>query len=249
MNTEQEEQEQDLFDFGGQDTFDFDITGFDIDFFEEEDERLKERILKPRVVGIKSSCIKYANAKKLAKQIDLRENSRYDVIVSGSFIFGDFIEALMVEHKIQAQQMTISTLSMSQENVESLRTLLEKGYVNELNLIVSCYFYAHERRKLVPYIYDRLDIDNRFQFACAGTHTKTVQILTAGGKKICIHGSANLRSSGCMEQFVVEVKEDLYDFHQGFCDKILKEYKTIDKYDKLRGETLWNVIDKKDFDD
>ena len=92
--------------------------------------------------------------------------------------------------------MTISTLSLSQDNIDSLANLLDWGYIDELNLIVSAYWFSHERWSLVPYCYERLDKEDKFQLAVAGIHTKTCQFETLGGKRIVIHGSANLRSSG-----------------------------------------------------
>lgn len=139
--------------------------------------------------------------------------------------------------------MTISTLSLSQENVDSLENCLLGGYIEELNLIVSAYFYAHNVRTLIPYIYKRLDKDNKFQLAIAGVHTKTCQFETEGGKKIIIHGSANLRSSGNIEQFTIEENKELYNFYDGVFDKILTKYATIRK--SIRGEKLWDIIDRK----
>lgn len=45
---------------------------------------------------------------------------RADAFIAGSFIFGDFIEAFMTINHAITSKMTISTLSMSQENVDSL---------------------------------------------------------------------------------------------------------------------------------
>ena len=136
--------------------------------------------------------------------------------------------------------MDITTLSLGQENIDSLHTLLDKGYVDSLNLIVSAYFYAHEAHRLIPYIYGRLDIDNRFQLAVAGTHMKTCLIETLGGKKVIIHGSANLRSSANIEQFTIEENPELYMFYCEIDNNILSTYSTINK--EIRGEQLFSAI-------
>lgn len=104
--------------------------------------------------------------------------------------------------------MTITTLSLSQNNIDSLHNLMEGGYIGELNLIVSVYFWAHEIHQLIPYIYRQLDINDRFQLCVGGIHTKTTQFETMGGRKVIIHGSANLRSSGSVEQFTIEENEN-----------------------------------------
>ena len=138
--------------------------------------------------------------------------------------------------------MTISTLSLSESNVDSLANLLINKFVNKLNLIVSDYFYATERHKIVKYIYQELDFDNRFQLSVARSHTKICTFETYCGKKIVIHGSANLRSSDNIEQFDIEENEFLHDYIDEFHSKIAEEYQTINK--KVGGKKLWHQVQK-----
>lgn len=224
-------------DFGGVDVNDIDLGDFNIGegFWEEE-----TRYVKPSLYALKKNYIMYDNAKQLAKKLRIGENDRYDVVVNGSFIFGDFIEAFVVENNAKCKKMTISTLSLSQENIDSLENLLLWNYVDELNVIISAYFYSHYRGSLVRYMYEHLDKDNKFQLAVAGVHTKTCQFETLGGKKIVMHGSANLRSSGNIEQFTIEENEELYDFYDNAMGNILDRYATINK--QIRGQELWRVI-------
>lgn len=197
------------------------------------------------VKELPDGMIKYANAKKLAKEINLNECPRYNCIVAGNFIFGDFIEAFLVEHNLKCTSMTISTLSLDQNNIDSLRNLFEGDYLDKLDMIVSDYFYAHERRALIPYMYDKLDFEDRFQLAVAGSHTKITLMELEDGRRVVMHGSANLRSSSNLEQFVIEVNEELYDFWMEFHNNILEEYATINKNVKkpksIRGKKLWQV--------
>ena len=207
------------------------------------DDLLREvRIHNPRDDhGFPDFKINYDNAVDLAKSINIIDKINAYCVVPGNFIFGDMIEALVVEHDLDIQRMDISTLSMSEENVDSLCNITSGGYCNELNLLVSSYFYAHERSKLIPYIYNNLDGDhNKFQLAVCGNHTKVVIIKLTDGTSITIHGSANLRSSDCLEQFALEFSHDLYDFNLRFIDLILKKYSTIKK--EIRGKTLWQVV-------
>ena len=139
--------------------------------------------------------------------------------------------------------MDIQTLSLSQENVDSLATLLLKGYVKELNLIVSDYFYSHERNQLIPYIYEQLDLGDRFQLAVCGTHTKIITAHLTNGIKLVIHGSANLRSSGNIEQIAIQNSAEIYDFVTEFNDRIIQQYKTINK--SIRRKKLWLIASKK----
>lgn len=227
------------FDFGNIGVPDIDFSQFDI---LGEDDHEETRYMKPKAHNPhQSRYIIYDNAVKLAKELKLDFGERSDVIVGGNFIFGDFIEAYVTTHMAKCKKMTISTLSLSQNNVDSLQNLLELGYVDELDLIVSVYFWSNERHALIPYIYDKLDIDNKFQLAVADIHTKTAQFETLGGRKIVIHGSANLRSSGNIEQFTIEENPGIYDFYDGVFDDIIEKYATINK--PIRRKALWQQLE------
>ena len=131
---------------------------------------------------------------------------------------------------------------MSQNNADSLNNLLEGGYVDELNLIVSDYFFSHERQGLIPYIYEVLDKEDKFQLAVAGTHCKLTMIETHCGLKITMHGSANLRSSGNIEHICIEENNALFDFNHEIQSAIIDKYKTIKK--SVRHEILWQAVQK-----
>lgn len=185
--------------------------------------------------------VKYDNAAKMAAEIGpIPEGFRAFAILDGKFIFGDFIEALIVQNDWLVEDMTISTLSMSQDNIDSLKNLLDGDYVQSLNLIVSHYYFSNERQGLMPYLYEKLDVDDKLQVAVASVHTKIAMIRTTCGKKITIHGSANLRSSSNIEQMVVENNADLYDFSYSIHAAIIGKHKTIKK--AVRRVALWDAI-------
>jgi hypothetical protein len=234
------------FDFGGAEDLEFDITGFDIssDIAPQQDRYINPKISK-EATNLKCD---YANAEKLVADIKIEKDSRHYFIVSGAFIFGDLIEALAVKNNYNILKLTISTLSLSENNIDSLKGLIMGDYVQELNMIISAYMYSHERDNLIPYMYQELDIDNKFQLAVVGTHCKIALLETECGKKIVIHGSANLRSSANIEQFMIEENEILYDFNMGMHKSIIETYKTINK-DKnklnsspLRVGKLWRAV-------
>jgi len=187
--------------------------------------------------------IKYKYAQNLADDLgDIPLGFRADVILDGSFIFGDFIEALIVKNNWNVIDLTISTLSFSFENIYSLKNLLTGDYVQELNIIVSGGFFAKENHPtmIIPAIYEELDIDDKFQLAVADVHTKIVLIKTECGRKIVIHGSSNLRTSANIEHICIENKPELHDFYSEFHQRIIEKYKTIRK--GLRGGTLWREV-------
>lgn len=187
--------------------------------------------------------VKYSNAEKLAKDVGAcSEGFRAFCILDGKFIFGDFIEALIVQNNWEVEDLTISTLSMSQDNVDSLANLIHGNYVKSLNIIVSHYYFATERHAsgLIPYLYDKLYVNNVLQVAVASVHTKIAMIRTACGKKITIHGSANLRTSSNIEQIVIEHTPSLYDWCHDVHAGIIDKHKTINK--PVRRTELWSAV-------
>lgn len=241
--------DEDGFNFDIGDIGNIDLPEVDASLFDvlSDGEGEETRYVKPKVYTHPSEFVMYDNALKLARDIEMTEGSRYDVIVNGSFIFGDFLEAFIVRNNAKCRKLTISTLSMNQNNIDSLHNLITHGYIDELNLIISAYFYNMEIRALIPYIYRHLDIDNRLQLAVANVHTKTAQFETLGGKKIIAHGSANLRSSGSIEQFTIEESPELYDFYDDFFSRILERYQTIRK--PVWGKDAWADLIRKKFND
>lgn len=203
----------------------------------------KNRIIQPPMPDeIPEEMVKYKFAKDFADKIQIQKGSRYCAVINGSFIFGDFIEALVVKQNYHVKKMTIGTLSMSENNIDSLRNLLKGGYVDELDLIVSHHFFSHERNNLIQYAYEQLDFEDKFQLAVAGTHQKTCIIETHCGLFIVMDGSANLRSSGNIEHFRIEESKFLYDWMYEWNQEIVIVYKTIKK--GVRYEQLWKAITK-----
>ncbi len=249
MRNDKNEQEIDeTFDIEGFDFGNLDVPDFDLDTLDilADDDREETRYNKPRAHNPhRMSFVVYNNAEKLAENLKLDKGERADAIIGGDFIFGDFIEAYITTHDIGCKKLTISTLSLNQNNVDSLRNLIDGGYVEELNLIVSVYFWSNERRVLIPYIYEKLDVADKFQLAVADIHTKTAQFETddLGGQKIVIHGSANLRSSGNIEQFTIEENPVVYDFYDDVFNLIIDKYKTINK--NVRRKALWDELTKR----
>lgn len=244
----QHKEAEQLQDFIG-DIGNFELPDIDLNLIEflPSDETEETRYTLPKVVPMKEDFVLYDNAQKMARELRLGFGERFDAFVSGSFIFGDFIEAYLTTQNACAKKMTISTLSMSQNNVDSLHTLMEKGYIEELNLIISVYFWGNERSSLIPYIYKQLDIGDRFQLAVAGVHTKTVHFETLGGRKIIMHGSANLRSSGNIEQFTMEENPEFYEFYDDHFNRIIDKYATIRK--PIRNSKAWDLFTRMTFND
>lgn len=224
--------------------FNFDLNLDDFDLNININDKFNSRYVKPKYCPeISESKLKYKNAQKLADEITLSEAMRYYVVVDGTFIFGDLLEAIIVKNNLKCKKITISTLSLSENNIDSLHNLIEGGFIEELNIIISDYFYSHERENLIRYMYQELDIDDKFQLAVASSHMKVTTIETFKGNKLVFHGSANMRSSSNLEQLMIEENKDLYNFNNEIFTNIIEKYATVKK--SLRRNQLWNVIDNK----
>jgi len=220
--------------------FDLDLSGFDFDVNIIDDNRYH---LPKFHKKIKKRAVLYDNASKMVDDTGehIKNGETVYALLSGNFIFGDLIEALAVKYDILIEDLTISTLSISKDNVDSLENLMVGGYCKNLNMIVSDYWWSHNRQN-GPYVYEKLDINNSFQLAVAGIHTKITLLKTEGGKKIVITGSANFRSSRSLEEITIQTNPELYDFHKLWHDEILEDYGTIKK--TKRGQKLFDVITK-----
>jgi len=205
-----------------------------------QDKRSSRICKPPRIPDVPERMLKYSNAEELAKELDLSENARNYVMLSGYFIYGDLIEAIIYEKDFIVKEMTISTLSYNEGNVDSLAGLIDDGRIQKLNIVISDYFYSHERRNIIKYTYQELDKDDKFQLAVAGTHSKVVLFETVAGEKIVMHGSANLRASGNIEQVMIEHSAALYDFNQEIFSATIEKYRTIGK--RVRYDKLWSAI-------
>jgi hypothetical protein len=212
---------------------DFDFN-FDMDFEVKEQGGNSRYIMPKDHDHLPEKFVKFDNAIKLAKELkkdDPALKNRTHILCDGSFVFGDFIEAFCYEYNCCCKEITISTLGYSEANIISLQNLIEGGYIKNLNMITSAMFESHNRGKsgLIMYALEELDINNIFQMAVCRDHTKMVLIETLGGKKICIHGSANFRASDSIERFTIEENTELYNFEKKWRDQIIKDYMMIVK--------------------
>jgi hypothetical protein len=231
-------------DFGDTDELDFDLDlDFDSEAFIDDSVAIDPEQITPfaRVKRHKRTrTVAYEYAQQLSDDIGiLDEGDCIFALCSGNFISGDFIEAYLTKHNLFAESLIVATLSLSKNNIDSFKNLQIGGYVGNLAIIVSDYFFCHERKNVTEYIIEELANDH-FYFAAAAIHTKIALIKTECGKHIVIHGSANLRSSRNIEQMIVENNKTVYDFNEVWMKDILKNYAVDHK--RLRGEKLWHQV-------
>lgn len=226
--------------------FDLDINldGFDLDLAEPSAAVATQLTTIRRYPRHRPHQVRYERAVDMVAGLpDLDEGETVHALVSGNFIFGDLLEALMVERNYYATEMLVATLSLGKENVDSLHNLQKGGYLGYLGLIVSDFWYCHERRRVggVPYIESTLcQAGESFDLAAAGLHTKITCIKTDCGRHLILHGSANLRSSRNIEQLTIDNDPDLYHFHTTWQKHLIANFRTTNN--SLRGDQLWQPL-------
>lgn len=238
--------------------FDLDFDPDDFDLIDEKKPRKRGekqrdvRILRPRMdregVTIHRA---YENAEAFARQIDLTPGSRTFAWVSGNFVFGDIIEALVTERKIGIRRLYVCSLSIGQDSIDSLKNvmLLMGDRLEKLTLILSGFQYSHQKYDLVPYMYRELDgPDNRVQIAFGRYHAKIITLETVHGHTLTIHGSANVCSNGSIEQIMVECDDrELHEFNARIMDDIARRFGTINygaEYSRLKAverQEAWEI--------
>lgn len=228
---------------------DFDLDDFDLTLGEENEDEggFKTRIMRPKMnVKNVSHKVVYRNAEKLAEKIDLTEGARTFAWVSGDFIFGDLLEALVMKKHISPKKIYICSLGMSQDNIDSLRNIIEWTDLEQLTILLSGYFYSHEKERLIPYLYKELDVGDKTQVAFSNYHCKIITVETFPGHFFTIHGSANMRSSNSIEQIVIEEGEELYRFNADIMDEQTRLYGTINhdvpQNYYIRRDAAWQAV-------
>lgn len=227
------------FDLGFDFDFDFNLDDFSVDFGIED--KTANCFCKPKLHKPKKAV--YDHAEDLAKNITLEKDMSFYSIVSGNFIFGDLLEALIINQQVKVKNLYICTLSLSENNVDSLVNIMESGLCEDLHLATSSYFYSHERTNLIRYIYEELE--NKpwgFTLSISGSHMK-IALIETDELKITMQGSANLRSSGNIEQFSINENEELFDFNKAYID-IIEETYSINQKSGDRGNKLWHQVQK-----
>lgn len=169
---------------------------------------------------IKDSMVCFNNAEKLAKEINFKKNDCIFINLEGNFVFGDFICTFIMENNMEVKEMSIRTLSAPVVWFEMLESLIEKEWVEKINLHLSGYFLRTEKAKHTKSIGILEEIQKRqkgkFIVSSVNTHQK-ITLLKTKDMNIVFHGSANMKGSQNYEQLMIEDNKQLYDFIYKTC--------------------------------
>lgn len=193
------------------DGFSFDFSALTFHRQEQEYEEIPKLSTEP---------VAFENAERMAGEIDYSKD--YFAIVSGKFIFGDFIEALCFKKHLDPSCIYITTLGMSQDNADSIVNLVDYLGCEKINLIVSHYFAGVERHKLMPYM--RREFSGKpIDVAVLQSHCKIALIFSRKGN-VLISGSANLSSSNNVENFIITHDKAAIEYTKKRLDNIMKRF-------------------------
>ncbi len=193
------------------DEFSFNFSALDYDNPQEQRREFPKLTMIP---------VSFDNAEALANAIEYGKN--YFCFVSGSFVAGDFIEALCFTKHLNPSVLYISTLGLGKENVDSIVNIQGWLKCKKVNLIVSHYFAGAERHDVVPYMAQEFAGRN-IDVAVLRSHCKITLIRSDKGDCV-IAGSANLSSSNNAEQFVILHDDSICDYVQSRFDDIMQRF-------------------------
>lgn len=222
------------------DEWSFDFSSLDFDY---EPKKNQEAI---PINRLNVEGVAFENAEKMVNSLDYSKD--YFCFVAGSFIFGDFIEALIYQKELMPTAVYITTLGMSENNIDSIVNLVDYLGTQKVNLIVSHYFAGVERHKLIPYM--EREFKNRpIDVAVLQSHAKIALIRSQNGD-VAICGSANLSSSNNVEQFCILHSSPICEYIQSRLDEIMERFTVIRGLDgaKFDWHNNKNNTGKKAFD-
>ena len=224
--------------------FDFDFDGGDFDGLSlDAFEGGTEEFAPSTEVGM------WESAKEFARGIRVEPGLMTFGFVSGNFVFGDVLEAMCENGQVSVRNLTVHTLSLSQENIDSLAAVCDMCGTERVRMVASAYWYGHERGALAPYMLETLGAAcGELDIVYAATHAKIMSLETWRGNTVTIWGSANLRSSANIEQLTVMSDRRLYDFVENVTEGIAADFHAVNRHGgrvrPLRRGDAWRAASK-----
>jgi len=153
------------------------------------------------------------NADDIVAALPVEEGDSTHGIIPGDFVFCDLLPRLIAKHGCPPR-IDITTLSMSEGNVHTLLGILNHAAEPTITLLASVYFWE-TNQSIARAVETMLVPHPRFRCAVGRQHTK-IMLLDYPDKVWVIEGSANLRSSNCIEQITITAARDVLEFHRSW---------------------------------
>jgi len=202
---------------------------------------LKEK-LKKEVKEKLAHLIKPINA-SIIKDYIPEKNQNTFFLMNGNCQFVDFISEF-VKNVGGVKEIYFTTLSLNQHTFDSLDLILPNI---TKHILVSSYFLATDRENILHKMKKENRLD-KYEVGFFRNHTKLVLIKTDTDFYL-FTGSANLRSSGTIEQFSIYNSEELFEFNKKWITYLIDKFNFSKKYAEIKntGQASFNFIADLDF--
>jgi hypothetical protein len=120
------------------------------------------------------------------------------------------------------ETLRLATLAYSRRNLTEMVRLLDTGAVRRLVLVCSAFFRDHNGDLWEQTLEELRPRGQRA--AAARNHCKVITFAFAGGTRLALEGSANLRTNSNQEQFALFNDDGLHDFHAAWIDDMVSPH-------------------------
>jgi hypothetical protein len=227
----------------------FDITGnLDLDFDTDPiniqntkfNKGIKKTLKKNKQPIIVRSLVKKINEKaKIPTNQILQINSKAILdyipdknqtsffLMDGNCVFLDFILAIIFYKEkmgYELKDIYLTSLSLNSSTFDKINSKLQNI---KINLLISSYWLTVDKSSILETYY-RQGLLKNYNIGYYRNHTKIV-LLEFKNKDITeyytLSGSANLRSSNTLEQFVIIEDQEIHNFNKEWISDLIKNYR------------------------
>ena len=228
------------------DDIDFDIASFEIDLPNEDltqvkfNTGIKKKLKKNNQPVIVRSLVKRINQKsKIPKSKILEINSKSILeyipnkgettffVMDGNCVFLDFVLAMVQEKQSlgwKLKSIYLTSLSLNQATFDKLNSRLQGV---KINLLISSYWLTVDKSGILDSYYRQNKLTN-YKIGYYRNHTKIILLEFINQdqtESYTLSGSANLRSSNTLEQFVIIEDQDILEFNKAWIDSLISSYR------------------------
>lgn len=180
--------------------------------------------VRPRLLRVKSAMkgqaralIRAERADELVAALPRGEAESTHALLSGEFVLGDVIDRVRALHG-EPRAVWIATLSVGLPNIETLRAACAAGV--RVTLLVSHYFQSADA-ELYGALERAMADAPGFRLVVGRLHTKVI-LFDFADWSLTLCTSANLRSSGNLEQLDAFAAPPLFFFHQAWMQEVVE---------------------------
>lgn len=187
---------------------------------------LKEK-LKQEVKEKLDHLIKPINAAIIKNYIP-EQNETAFFLMNGNCQFVDYISEFVKAIK-RVDEIYLTTLSLNEHTFNSLDLILPNL---QKHILVSSYFLATDKNGTLEKMKDKNRLE-KYEIGFFRNHTKMV-LIRSGKNFFVFTGSANLRSSGTIEQFCIFNQREIYNFNKAWIQFLIDKYNFNKKYTEIK---------------